>query len=559
MVRARSAAVGVGFSLLLLSACGDQVAGPGGTPTGPGPSADDPVELGGHWYVERDGDRDGTILTLGEGLFVWGDTCVGIGDWDAGDGHLVVTVDGGSGDCAGGGPDFGPPWLAAVTAYRIDGDTAQLLDASGDVVVTLQPGAEPTVPDTMSADYGAPVDRAALRERFPAAPGVPDGLVAADGDMLVGRWTPLRPEGPAVPPEAHVAFAADGAWTGSDGCNGTAGRWAVGEGGLLLSTHGPSTEIGCDNVPVGGMLREARAAALDGDELVLLAPDGAETGRFLRAGAPAPDDDDAGNGDAGDGDTTGDGTAGAAPEAGGLPSELIGTWRVEGPDDGATLTISDEVRLWGECVLMGDWRASREGLFVAGLFGRSGDCAEDGGLGPSWLHEVTHFAVDGQRRLLLAGGEVVATLTPGATPDVPSSMSPDLAVPIEVTDEIRAALDSATRPLPDDLVAPAAEQLLGRWTPLEPDGRPTTTPSFAAFHADGSWSGSDGCNGQGGRWVLGDAGAWVATSGAQTLIGCDGISATGIVAPAVRVGLDGEELVLIGRDGRETGRVVRAQ
>jgi hypothetical protein len=61
---------------------------------------------------------------------------------------------------------------------------------------------------------------------------------------------------------------------------------------------------------------------------------------------------------------------------------------------------------------------------------------------------------------------------------------------------------------------------------------------------DGSWNGSDGCNGKGGRWIAGPpARGW--PSRAQTLIGCDGADVGGWLSGASRAGTAGAELVLL--------------
>jgi hypothetical protein len=79
-----------------------------------------------------------------------------------------------------------------------------------------------------------------------------------------------------------VTFASDGSWSGSDGCNGQGGRWRLGTGGDLVTTTGPSTQIGCAGVPVGGWMARARQAGLAGKTLVLLDGTGHEIGRLVR-------------------------------------------------------------------------------------------------------------------------------------------------------------------------------------------------------------------------------------------------------------------------------------
>ncbi|WP_158228335.1 META domain-containing protein [Pseudonocardia sp. MH-G8] len=80
---------------------------------------------------------------------------------------------------------------------------------------------------------------------------------------------------------AFVTLAADGRWTGSDGCNNTKGTWRSGPEGELTATSGPSTMIGCENVPIASWLTDATRAGFDGDTLVLRDATGAETGRLV--------------------------------------------------------------------------------------------------------------------------------------------------------------------------------------------------------------------------------------------------------------------------------------
>jgi hypothetical protein len=78
-----------------------------------------------------------------------------------------------------------------------------------------------------------------------------------------------------------------------------------------------------------------------------------------------------------------------------------------------------------------------------------------------------------------------------------------------------------------------------------------------AFEAGGAWHGSDGCNGQGGRWAANDHGAFLAISGAQTEIGCVHVDVGSSLITADRAGFDGPQLVLLDNSGRETGRFER--
>ena len=101
---------------------------------------------------------------------------------------------------------------------------------------------------------------------------------APDGPDLVGTWLPADGQAGG---RAYAALAADGTWTGSDGCNALKGTWQGGPDGAFAATSGPSTKIGCENVPIAHWLAGATQAERDGDTLVLRDATGAETGRLV--------------------------------------------------------------------------------------------------------------------------------------------------------------------------------------------------------------------------------------------------------------------------------------
>ncbi len=80
-----------------------------------------------------------------------------------------------------------------------------------------------------------------------------------------------------------VELAEDGTYTGSDGANGTSGKWSSGPAGTLEVTVGPSTRMaGPDMVPVPTWFTNATRARFDGEVLVLLDADDAEVARLQR-------------------------------------------------------------------------------------------------------------------------------------------------------------------------------------------------------------------------------------------------------------------------------------
>ncbi|SER36778.1 META domain-containing protein [Actinokineospora terrae] len=114
--------------------------------------------------------------------------------------------------------------------------------------------------------------------QMPAFPGV------------VGEWEPVSLVGftgsidtPRREPPL-VRFTDDGHWEASDGCNGSAGRYHADNGVFSATTDGPSTLIGCANVPNTSVLTKATSYALRGDELVFTMDGPIVLGTYRRVG-----------------------------------------------------------------------------------------------------------------------------------------------------------------------------------------------------------------------------------------------------------------------------------
>jgi hypothetical protein len=291
--------IGVVLSAALLAGCAGQTpaAAPGAASAPPaatsaaGTAKADPVALIGLWKLSVEGGPQDAVLRVGAdddlGLFL---PCLALmGGWRADDAGLFLSYldsytskDGGpacaSADVPTPGPQIQPDWLARVAGYRIDGAERLLLDESGATVARLRPGARPVSRSDM-ADVitGVPVVTGETRKRLAPAAPLPSGLTAATTPALLGKWWPKDRT-----TKAYAEFQAGGRWQGSDGCNGTGGSWVTGPGGSLLAVAGPSTLIGCANVPIGSWLNFGRRAGFDGETLVLLDIDGKELGRLNR-------------------------------------------------------------------------------------------------------------------------------------------------------------------------------------------------------------------------------------------------------------------------------------
>lgn len=237
---------------------------------------------------------------------------------------------------------------------------------------------------------------------------------------------------------------------------------------------------------------------------------------------------------------------------------LVGTWTVdaEGEDPGSAIALGEGLRLFLSCgVLDGDWRAdSEQSLFVGDV--SSGDEGCFDGTGPPevpWVTDARGFRVDGDTRRLVDGdGKTLAVLRPGAHPTVgPNRIATDADPPV-VSPSMRAAAREPA-PLPQGVVAAVAEKLQRRWVPV---GAPRGLGrAYVTFGTSGRWRGSDGCNGAGGRYMLGRDGRLLATSGPSTLVGCDNSPVGQWVAGAARAASDGDDLVFYDAGGTTLGRV----
>ncbi|WP_028279322.1 META domain-containing protein [Arthrobacter sp. H5] len=263
-------------------------------------------------------------------------------------------------------------------------------------------------------------------------------------------------------------------------------------------------------------------------------------------------------------DGPGASTPGASPTDGSSRSMegpaavgLVNLWRVSGVDGERADTWLrfdvHEFQLWRDCgMIQGRWQAT-DTAFLASTEGASGDCVT----GPTlptveWLESVTGYREAGQGwELTDARDAVVAELTVDGAPEPISTAADFYAEPPEVTAEGRKEFEPPV-PLPAGLVPVTAAELVGRWIPV---GGGISTDPHAAFHSDTTWTGSDGCNGAQGRWVVDAEGVLLTTVGASTAIARDEVAVPSMVGQSQRAALDGQHLVLFDADGSEVGRL----
>ena len=216
------------------------------------------------------------------------------------------------------------------------------------------------------------------------------------------------------------------------------------------------------------------------------------------------------------------------------PTALINFWRVsaEGVSPDTWLKLDGGwYDIWQACgTVMGAWRIRENAILFGGPDGSSGDCTPD--VLPwftdwqvSWLQNATSWipSDDGATVTLLSpDGSVLATLHDDGTlpPENPNIWDEMRRVP-EVTDQVQTWLADPA-PLPAGYSPVTAAQLIGHWAPT-PTG---PCLPWAGFAADGTWTGSDGANGQAGAWRVSN-GAVLATVGAQTQMYCDGLQEVG--------------------------------
>jgi hypothetical protein len=248
-----------------------------------------------------------------------------------------------------------------------------------------------------------------------------------------------------------------------------------------------------------------------------------------------------------------------------MPSQLVGQWSVDAADAPPGLVVNldamREIRIFLRCGTMdGSFDARPGGAFVGDIFGGSGDCFPDTYDGfrsvvPRWLTAASGFVVLGKTRQLLDhGGQVVATLSPSTRrPYVPPTVADDAADGPSLTAEDKTTLDTEPAPIPNGLRPATRAELLGRWVPQGvPAGGWVAGEPDLEFRADGTYTGSDGCNGYSGRWSSVNSEV-LSTTGPTHLAGCENI----VLLYGTTAAFDGDVLVLLDATGNVLRRMIR--
>ncbi|PPG62706.1 hypothetical protein C5C69_03915 [Rathayibacter sp. AY1C7] len=108
----------------------------------------------------------------------------------------------------------------------------------------------------------------------------------------------------------------------------------------------------------------------------------------------------------------------------------------------------------------------------------------------------------------------------------------------------------------DAMTAPSPEDLVGRWVTGVSYDAPDVP--FLLIAEDGTWTGSDGCNGAQGEWSIDQEGALTVSAGPSTLIACDGVALPMIFSEAAMASIDGGRLRLFDDEGATVVKLARS-
>ena len=258
------------------------------------------------------------------------------------------------------------------------------------------------------------------------------------------------------------------------------------------------------------------------------------------------------------------------------PVDLVNVWRVTA--DGESPNTWLRLDGWGWQIwrnndgpIEGGWLADGNNFVASKPWGVTAPSVDDwSAYQVPWLAETHSYRQSGDGwEFLDANGTVVARLRIDGVPPANPNVWDQGRMPPEITDQIRARF-AAPKAKPS---APGmtSQDVIGRWEVsdhlIQPRGRNPPTHPFIEFHPDGTWTGSDGCNGLGGAWRVGEHGRMLATVGPQTAMGCDGAPVGAWLADSAWVGWggvipteaeSGSPLVLFDRNGQSIGIFRRA-
>ena len=163
-----------------------------------------------------------------------------------------------------------------------------------------------------------------------------------------------------------------------------------------------------------------------------------------------------------------------------------------------------------------------------------------------------------QRRTWIISGAAAAAVAAIAVAGFGLAGSQDKPTqPPVATGEATAAVGATPQVLSGQAVA-------GKWRAVQMVGTRALREArpedpVLVFKPDGTWTGSDGCNGLQGTYTIGQRGAFTATVGPQHLVGCENVPHTGVLHAAKRIAVSGDTLQFFGADGRQLASYARAR
>jgi hypothetical protein len=286
-------------ALLLAAACSSSTPkaaapSPSNGPTSAAPRpGDSPSSLVGVWKVSgASGEPAGSVLRIGgprgEPLILFRQCGEFFGGWVASpSGGFLGLLSGYSMACltSVGHGDPTPPWIAAARSYAVRGSERELLTSDGRVLARLLPGGVAHAGKDMLPSLAAPpMLSSAERRKLDTPPrALPTGVEPARASALAGRWQPYPAKRFRSSQQPYVSFAADGQWTGSDGCNGVGGTLRVGSAGELINVGGWTTLIGCLGAPVGSFVPKSGRVSASGGVLTFYDANGKVLGKLIRS------------------------------------------------------------------------------------------------------------------------------------------------------------------------------------------------------------------------------------------------------------------------------------
>ncbi|RLP77483.1 META domain-containing protein [Mycetocola tolaasinivorans] len=108
---------------------------------------------------------------------------------------------------------------------------------------------------------------------------------------------------------------------------------------------------------------------------------------------------------------------------------------------------------------------------------------------------------------------------------------------------------------PGSSSVPSEKDLVGTWVPTTI----YSTQPHLTLADDGTWTGSDGCNGTSGTWKVTPSGTLSVTAGPSTLIACEGEALPSLFAQSTRIRVEGSNVLLQDDKKKTLATVVRGE